>query len=169
MREVFFLASIVTSHILLAVHHQRRQYKKFKAGASAHITQERIDQLNELGFNWTPREDKSSMASAVAVAVAVMSCGNINSTTAAAAAVDGGVPMDDATKEQLATAAAVDAAETYRAAASIAVATTNEATYASLIDTRAAWHVDNQEDLNEKPSKRLKLSDDEFDVSLVDV
>ena len=77
--------------------------------------------------------------------------------------------MDDAMKEQLATAAAVDAAETYRVAASIAVATTNEATYASLIDTRVAWHVDNQADLNEKPSKRLKLSDDEFDVSLVDV
>jgi len=27
------------------------------AGESAHITQERIDALNQLGFNWTPRDE----------------------------------------------------------------------------------------------------------------
>ena len=37
------------------VNHQRRQYKKFLDGKSCHITQDRIDQLNEIGFHWYSR------------------------------------------------------------------------------------------------------------------
>ena len=42
------------------VHHQRRQWKKFKEGKAAHITAERIAQLDALGFDWTPRAEKTS-------------------------------------------------------------------------------------------------------------
>ena len=41
-------------------HHQRRQYKKWKAGRDCHITQERIDLLTNIGFIWNPRGDSSS-------------------------------------------------------------------------------------------------------------
>ena len=34
------------------VHHQRVQYKKWLKGVDAFITQERIDQLNEIDFVW---------------------------------------------------------------------------------------------------------------------
>ena len=38
------------------VHHQRRQYKKFKEGRSCHITAERIRTLETIGFVWYPRK-----------------------------------------------------------------------------------------------------------------
>ena len=38
------------------VHHQRRQYKKFREGKPCHITEERIQALESLGFVWYPRE-----------------------------------------------------------------------------------------------------------------
>ena len=38
------------------VHHQRRQYKKFKDGSSCHITEERIRALEGLGFVWSTRD-----------------------------------------------------------------------------------------------------------------
>lgn len=38
------------------VHHQRRQYKKYKEGKACHITAERIRALDSLGFVWYPRE-----------------------------------------------------------------------------------------------------------------
>ena len=38
------------------VHHQRRQYKKFKEGLPCHITEERIRALESLGFVWYPRD-----------------------------------------------------------------------------------------------------------------
>lgn len=62
-----FLFSYIYMVLLFygTVHHQRRQYKKFKAGEPAHITQDRIDQLNALGFNWTPRDEKASSAGAM--------------------------------------------------------------------------------------------------------
>jgi hypothetical protein len=41
------------------VHHQRRQYKKFKEGKPCHITEERIRALETLGFVWYPRENKN--------------------------------------------------------------------------------------------------------------
>lgn len=41
-------------------HHQRRQYKKFKEGASCHITEERIDALNAIGFGWNPPRGKKA-------------------------------------------------------------------------------------------------------------
>jgi hypothetical protein len=37
------------------VHHQRRQYKKFKEGKPCHITIERIRALESIGFAWNPR------------------------------------------------------------------------------------------------------------------
>lgn len=43
------------------VHHQRRQYKKFMEGKSGcHITKERIQALDRLGFVWCLRESKQS-------------------------------------------------------------------------------------------------------------
>lgn len=42
------------------IHHQRRQYKKFKEGKPCHITAERIKALDNLGFVWHPRADKSN-------------------------------------------------------------------------------------------------------------
>lgn len=42
------------------IHHQRRQYKKYKEGKPCHITSERIKALDSLGFVWYPR-DKSSL------------------------------------------------------------------------------------------------------------
>lgn len=42
------------------VHHQRRQYKKYKEGKPCHITEERIKQLNDLGFVWFPRTRANS-------------------------------------------------------------------------------------------------------------
>lgn len=46
------------------VHHQRRQYKKFKEGQACHITEERIRALDSIGFVWYPR-DKASGDSSV--------------------------------------------------------------------------------------------------------
>jgi len=34
------------------IHHQRRQYKKYKEGKPCHITAERIRALDSLGFVW---------------------------------------------------------------------------------------------------------------------
>jgi hypothetical protein len=42
------------------VHHQRRQYKKFKEGKPCHITEERIQALESLGFVWNPRDKQTS-------------------------------------------------------------------------------------------------------------
>jgi hypothetical protein len=44
------------------VHHQRRQYKLFQDGKPSHITPERIQTLQDLGFVWSPR-GRSSQAS----------------------------------------------------------------------------------------------------------
>lgn len=38
------------------VHHQRRQYKKYKEGKPCHITAERIRALESIGFVWYPRD-----------------------------------------------------------------------------------------------------------------
>lgn len=38
------------------VHHQRRQYKKFKEDKPCHITDERIRALESIGMVWFPRE-----------------------------------------------------------------------------------------------------------------
>jgi Helicase associated domain len=38
------------------VHHQRRQFKKMKQGQRSHITEKRINALNEIGFLWSPRK-----------------------------------------------------------------------------------------------------------------
>jgi len=38
------------------VHHQRRQHKKFSMGKKCHITKERIQALENLGFSWCPRD-----------------------------------------------------------------------------------------------------------------
>ncbi|CAB9517672.1 helicase [Seminavis robusta] len=38
------------------IHHQRRQYKKYKEGKPCHITEERIKALDSLGFVWHPRD-----------------------------------------------------------------------------------------------------------------
>lgn len=44
------------------IHHQRRQYKKFKGGKPCHITAERIKALDSLGFVWHPRDKPASAA-----------------------------------------------------------------------------------------------------------
>jgi hypothetical protein len=44
------------------VHHQRRQYKKFKEGGNCHITVERINALESVGFVWYPRERQDSIS-----------------------------------------------------------------------------------------------------------
>lgn len=44
------------------VHHQRRQHKKFQQGQECHITQERIDVLNKIGFTWYMREREQKPA-----------------------------------------------------------------------------------------------------------
>jgi hypothetical protein len=45
------------------VHHQRRQYKKFIEKQPCHITQERIQALESLGFVWYPRDNKGGGSS----------------------------------------------------------------------------------------------------------
>jgi DNA-binding SARP family transcriptional activator len=40
----------------LWVHNQRRAFKQLKAGEYSRITQERIDRLNELNFEWNYQE-----------------------------------------------------------------------------------------------------------------
>ena len=42
------------------VHHQRRQYKKYKDGDPCHITLERIRALESIGFVWNPRDQAPS-------------------------------------------------------------------------------------------------------------
>jgi hypothetical protein len=54
-------------------HHQRRQYKKWKEGKESHITQERIDKLEELGFVWNPRENKNEVTTTASSASSVSS------------------------------------------------------------------------------------------------
>ena len=44
------------------IHHQRRQYKKYKEGKPCHITAERIKALDSLGFVWHPRDKNASAA-----------------------------------------------------------------------------------------------------------
>lgn len=43
------------------VHHQRRQYKKFKEGKHCHITEDRIRALDKIGFVWHPRQSASDL------------------------------------------------------------------------------------------------------------
>jgi hypothetical protein len=38
------------------VHHQRRQYKRFMDNKDCHITPDRIEALERLGFTWNPRD-----------------------------------------------------------------------------------------------------------------
>merc|ERR1712050_200330 len=45
------------------VHHQRRQYKKFREGKPCHITAERIQALDRLDFVWYPRDKPSDDSS----------------------------------------------------------------------------------------------------------
>lgn len=40
--------------------HQRRQYKRFRAGLSSTMTEERFQKLESLRFDWNPRNLKSS-------------------------------------------------------------------------------------------------------------
>lgn len=40
------------------VHHQRRQYRKLKHGKTSHMTHERMEALESIGFCWTPRSGK---------------------------------------------------------------------------------------------------------------
>ena len=42
---------------------QRQEYKKWLRGVNAHITQERIDQLNEIDFVWDARFERQSKES----------------------------------------------------------------------------------------------------------
>jgi hypothetical protein len=42
------------------VHHQRRQFKKYTEGKPCHITEERIQALDNLGFVWYPRDRAQS-------------------------------------------------------------------------------------------------------------
>jgi hypothetical protein len=43
------------------VHHQRGQFKKYTEGKSCHITEERIQALDNLGFVWYPRDPAQSL------------------------------------------------------------------------------------------------------------
>jgi hypothetical protein len=60
------------------VHHQRREYKKFQLGKPSHMTAERIQALDSLGFVWYPR-DGSKRGERPA-----SPCGSILSTSSAA-------------------------------------------------------------------------------------
>jgi hypothetical protein len=40
---------------------QRREYQKLKLGEKANITQERVDKLNSIGFDWSPWDTKWQM------------------------------------------------------------------------------------------------------------
>jgi hypothetical protein len=44
------------SKLAVWVHHQRRQYKKMKLGDASHMTSERVEALNQIGFVWSPRK-----------------------------------------------------------------------------------------------------------------
>jgi hypothetical protein len=44
------------------VHHQRRQFKKYTEGKPCHITEERIQTLDNLGFVWYPRDRAQSLS-----------------------------------------------------------------------------------------------------------
>jgi len=45
------------------VHHQRRQYRKLKHGKTSHMTHERMEALESIGFCWTPRGGKDGAES----------------------------------------------------------------------------------------------------------
>jgi hypothetical protein len=60
------------------VHHQRRQYKKFKEDKECHITAARIATLDALGFVWYPRNKSNVSSQAVADDV---SCSDDSSET----------------------------------------------------------------------------------------
>lgn len=45
------------------VHHQRRQYRKFKELQPCHITEDRVKALESVGFVWSPRDRSSGSSS----------------------------------------------------------------------------------------------------------
>lgn len=45
------------------VHHQRRQHRKLKHGKTSHMTHERMEALESIGFCWTPRNGKDGAES----------------------------------------------------------------------------------------------------------
>ena len=45
------------------VHHQRRQHRKLKNGKTSHMTHERMEALESIGFCWTPRNGKDGAES----------------------------------------------------------------------------------------------------------
>lgn len=44
------------------VHHQRRQYKKWKEGQPCHITRDRVRALENIGFIWSPRDKRPGLS-----------------------------------------------------------------------------------------------------------
>jgi hypothetical protein len=171
------------------VHHQRRQYKKFKAGKPAHITQERIDQLNALGFNWTPRGDLSAMAQPDEAApdhAAAATMGKRSTDTGTATTESGNRKATETAIEVHATISAAVAAGTAATTSNTATivsveqppteSTTTAAAAAAVLKEESDVELgdgtmvmapeknnDHDKDLDEKSPKRLKTSNDEFE------
>eukprot|EP00980_Cylindrotheca_fusiformis_P029717 scaffold23774_cov127-Cylindrotheca_fusiformis.AAC.1 len=47
------------------IKHQRRQYKLSRMGVQSHMTQERVDKLNKIGFVWDVQHKRSTKGSKV--------------------------------------------------------------------------------------------------------
>ena len=63
------------------VFNQRREYKKWLKGVYAKITQERIDQLNEIDFVWDARFERTSNKSNQESPIPSVDCRNVASVT----------------------------------------------------------------------------------------
>ncbi len=48
-------SSNASAKLSVWVHHQRRQYRKMTLGLPCHITAERVQELDSIGFVWSPR------------------------------------------------------------------------------------------------------------------
>ena len=165
------------------VHHQRRQYKKFMTGKPAHITQERIDQLNALGFNWTPRGELNALASARNESEKKDALGTpaaTECTTTAPIPVASATTITDHATTSASLAAGMMAATTTSSSTTTAAATatveplhTKSTTAVDSVDPVGERGVEtmasrerNDQDEDEKSPKRLKTCHDEFEFAI---
>jgi Helicase associated domain len=54
-------SSNATPKLSVWVHHQRRQYRKMKLGLQCHMSQERSQALDSVGFTWSPRKGRHTI------------------------------------------------------------------------------------------------------------
>lgn len=61
------------------VHHQRREYKKYKQGKPSHMTEERIKHLDSLDFVWFPRDSCNNSVRSVSPSDSMLSSSTASS------------------------------------------------------------------------------------------